>query len=51
LLGGNDYGVREWVGGFQGIGEVDINNSGKEGVWKESNICVVSRIGGMIRAA
>jgi hypothetical protein len=51
LLGGDDYRVREWVSGFQSIGEVDINDSGEEGIGEEGNIYIISRIGGMVRAA
>jgi hypothetical protein len=47
----NDYRVREGVIGFQSIGEVNINDSGEEGIGKKSDICIISRIGGVVRAA
>jgi hypothetical protein len=45
----DDYRVREGVSGFQGIGEVDINDVGKEGIGEKGDICVISRIRGMVR--
>jgi hypothetical protein len=50
-LGGNDYRIREGVGSFQSVGKVNINDSGKEGVGKKSDVCIISRIRGMVRAA
>jgi hypothetical protein len=51
LLCGDDYRVRERVGGFQSIGKVDINDLGKEGVGEKGDICVISRVGRMIGVA
>jgi hypothetical protein len=50
LLGSNDYRVGKWVSGFQGIGKVDINDSSEESVGEESDICIVSRVRGVVRA-
>jgi hypothetical protein len=51
LLGSNDYGVGEGISGFQSIGEVDIDDSSEKGVGEESNICIISRIRGVVRSA
>jgi len=44
LLCIKDYGVRERVGGFQGVGEIDVNNSSKKGIREKGDICIISRI-------
>jgi hypothetical protein len=48
-LCGNDYGVRERVGGFQGVGKININNLSNECVWEKGDICIISRIRGVVR--
>jgi hypothetical protein len=50
LLCSNDYRVRKGSSGFQSIGKVNINNLSEESVGEESDICVISRIRGMVRA-
>jgi hypothetical protein len=51
LLGSNDHRVRKGVSGFQGIGKIDADDSSKESVGEESDICIVSRIRGVVRAS
>jgi hypothetical protein len=48
LLCSDDYGVGKGVSGFQSIGEIDINDLGEEGVGEKSDICIISRIRGMV---
>jgi hypothetical protein len=50
LLCSNDYRVRKGISGFQSISKVDVNNSSKESIGEKGNICIVSRIRGMVRA-
>jgi hypothetical protein len=49
LLCSNNYRVGKGVSGLQSIGEVDINDLSKESIGKMSDICVISRIGGVVR--
>jgi hypothetical protein len=48
LLGGNDYRVRERISGFQSVGKVNINDSGEESIGEKGNICIISRIRGVV---
>jgi hypothetical protein len=51
LLCSDDYRVGEGVSGFQGISKVNIDDLSKEGIREESDICIISRVRGMVRAA
>jgi len=44
LLCSNDHGIREGVGGFQGISKVNIDDSSKECIREEGDICIISRV-------
>jgi hypothetical protein len=47
----DDYGVGEGFGGFQSVRKVNINDSSEEGVGEKGDICIISRVGGVVRAA
>jgi hypothetical protein len=49
LLCSDDYRVRERVSGFQSVSKVNINNPSKKGIREKGDICIVGRIGGMVR--
>jgi hypothetical protein len=34
----------ERVSGFQGVSEIDVNNSSKKGIREKGDICIISRI-------
>jgi hypothetical protein len=50
LLCSDDHRIGEGISGFQGIGKINVNDLSKECVREKSNICVISRIGGVVRA-
>src|SRR6267154_1542262 len=41
----------DFMGGAESSGEVSVNQAGKEGIREESDIGIIRRVGGMIRAA
>src|SRR6267154_5901177 len=51
MLRGEEDRVREGFRGAESSGEVSVNQAGKEGIREESDIGIIRRVGGMIRAA
>src|SRR6267154_311183 len=51
VLRGEEDRVREGFRGAESGGEVSVNQAGKEGIREESDIGIIRRVGGVIRAA
>jgi len=51
MLRGEEDRVRERFWGSEGSSEVSVNQTGKEGIGEESDIGVIRRVRGMVRAA